>query len=112
MHELSIVMGIIDMATEEAKKAGLESFSEIELDIGTQAGVVMEALDFAWDSAVDNTVLAHAKRKINSIQAIAKCVDCDHEFEAETLFDVCPKCNSYFTQLIQGKELILKSLKS
>ena len=52
MHELSIVTGIIDIAEEEAAKAGVKAFSGIDLEIGTLSGIVKEALDFAWDFAV------------------------------------------------------------
>ena len=111
MHELSIVMGIVDIAESEASKAGVSSFDVIELDIGKQSGIVMEALDFAWDSAVGGTVLERAVRKVNLIEAIAKCSKCDHEFTSETLYEACPKCGDYFTNLIQGKELKIKSLE-
>ena len=111
MHELSIVMGIVDIAEKEAKKAGVSSFDVIELDIGKLSGIVMEALDFAWDSAVGGTVLEKAERKINRIEAVSKCSRCGHEFVCETLYDACPACGDYFTQMIQGNELKIKSLE-
>ena len=111
MHELSIVMGIVDIAESEAAKAGISSFDTIELDIGNLAGIVMEALDFAWQPGTKGSVLEKAERKVNRIEAIAKCVDCDHEFVSETLYESCPECGSYFTNLIQGNELRIKSLE-
>lgn len=111
MHELSIVIGIVDIAEAEAKKAKVKSFDLIELEIGNLSGIVIEALDFAWQSAVVGTVLENSIRRINRIEAIAKCVDCDHEFISTTLYENCPKCNSYFTNLIKGNELKIKSLE-
>jgi len=111
MHELSIVMGIVDIAESEAKKAKVSSFDVIELDIGNLSGIVMEALDFAWQSAVGGTVLENAERRVNRIEAVAKCVDCNHEFVSDTLYEQCPKCQSYFTNLIKGNELKIKSLE-
>lgn len=52
MHELSIVMGIIDIAEKEAKMAGVSIVEEIELEIGLLSGVEMEALEFAWNHAI------------------------------------------------------------
>jgi len=110
MHELSIVTGIIDIAEEEAAKAGVKAFSGIDLEIGTLSGIVMEALDFAWDFAVKGTVLENAERKIIEVEAVAKCTGCGKEFKAETLYDSCPECSNPFTDIIKGKELRIKSL--
>ncbi len=110
MHELSIVMSIVDIATEEAYKAGVSKFDSIELDIGTLSGIVFDALDFAWQATVTNTVLDGAKCNINKIQAVSQCRDCGHKFETKTLYEACPKCGSYFTLLIKGNELKIKSL--
>ncbi len=110
MHELSIVMGIIDIAEEQAKKAGVKEFDSIELEIGTLSGIVTEALDFAWQSAVGGTVLEKAERKIISIKAVSRCIDCGNEFSTAALYEKCPRCGSYVTNLIKGNELKVKSL--
>ena len=110
MHELSIVMSIVDIAEEEAAKANVKSFDTIVLEIGTLSGIVMEALDFAWPDAVSNTVLDRAYREIHHVSAVAKCNDCSCEFEVQTLYEACPDCGSYYTRLIKGNELKIKSL--
>jgi len=48
MQELSLVMGIIDLASMEAKAHGDRDAEEILLDIGQWGGVEMESFDFAW----------------------------------------------------------------
>ncbi len=110
MHELSIVMGIIDIARKEIEKANLRKAETIEMDIGTLSGIEFEALDFAWNMAVTGTVLENAERKINIIQAKAKCVSCGHIFNTKSVFDQCPKCNDFFTEIIAGKELKVKAI--
>ena len=110
MHELSVVLGIVSIAEEEAKKAKAKSVESIELEIGTLASIEFDSLEFVWPSAVKNTVLEHAKRKINVIQGKAKCLDCDHEFEIKKYYDSCPICGSSLKGILQGKELRVKSL--
>lgn len=110
MHEFSVVLSIVDIATKEASKAQIDSFSEIELEIGCMSGVVLESLEFAWPAAVENTVLSKAQKTIHLIKAQAKCLDCNHIFEINSLFQNCPKCNSIMNQLLKGKELKIKSL--
>ncbi len=103
-------MSIVDIAEEEARKANVDSFSQIELQIGTQSGIVIEALNFAWVSGVKDSVLKNAKLQIHSISAISKCNECGNEFIIENLYDACPKCNSIFTEIIKGKELKISAL--
>lgn len=111
MHELSIAMSIIDIAEENAKRENASVINEIELDIGTQSGVVLEALDFAMQSAVQGTMLEKAEVKINSIAARGACSKCQHEFYVKEMFAPCPECGNPFCEIIQGKELRVKSLK-
>ncbi len=110
MHEMSIALGIVDIAEKEAKKAQVKHFSKIDLEIGTLAGIEFDSLDFVWKSAVKNTVLEHAQKIIHKIEAQAKCVDCDYEFALDNIYDNCPKCGSFLKIILQGKELRVKSL--
>lgn len=110
MHELSIVMSIVETAEEKVKENHAESVESIDLVIGDLAGVESDALDFAWDSAVKNTVLQSAKRNIIHVPAKAKCLECDCEFEIKELYDECPLCGEHLLQIVQGKELQIKSM--
>lgn len=110
MHELSIVMGIIEIAEQQARAASALVIEEIELDIGQLSGVEMNAFDFAWKQAVKKTMLQHTVTKINRITAKARCFDCDTEFAIERYDDPCPVCGHYLLDIINGKELRVKSL--
>lgn len=110
MHELSIVMSIIDIAEQQARTANATVIEEIELDIGTMSGVEMQALTFAWNQAVKQTMLKDAVKKINSIIARAACSDCSTSFVIEKYDDACPVCGGHLLHFLQGKELRVKSL--
>ena len=45
------------------------------------------------------------------IKGKLKCSDCKHEFPAENIYTPCPKCDSYLSEVIQGKELRVKSIE-
>ena len=55
MHELSIAMSIVDIAAEYAARDNAKCVTEIEIEVGTLAGVVIDALDFAMEAAIKNT---------------------------------------------------------
>jgi hydrogenase nickel incorporation protein HypA/HybF len=111
MHELSIALGIVKIAEDETRKANAKMVELIELEIGTLAGIEFESLEFVWPMAVKDTVLENAVKRINIIKGRAKCVDCDTIFDLNHLYDACPKCESNFKGIIQGKELRVKALE-
>ena len=110
MHELSIVQNILEIADREVRNALGNGVEEIALDVGSLAGIEMEALSFAWQSCVPHTVLEGARRTINIIPAEAKCRTCLHTFSPKDHFDPCPTCGAYFSDLIRGKELQIRYL--
>jgi len=110
MHEMSIAQSIVEIAKEYAERENAKMVTELDLAIGTLAGIEFESLEFALETCKNNTILQDAKININKIKAKAKCLDCSIEFEVEHLFDGCPDCKSYSTQLLCGKEMQVKSL--
>lgn len=110
MHELSIVLSIIEAAEEQVRKHQAHRVESIDLAIGELAGIERPALDFAWEAAAPDTVLAGAERHIADIPARARCMDCGYEFPVKEYYEACPKCQEYFTEIVQGKELKIQSL--
>lgn len=110
MHELSIVMSIVELATAQAARHDAVAIEEIELDIGCLSGIEMDSFDFAWQQAVKRTILEHAQRRVNRIAGKAFCLDCETEFAMAHLYDGCPVCGSHLCQVKSGKELRLRSL--
>ena len=111
MHELSIAMGIVKIAENEMAKMKENTVTKIELEIGQLAGIEIDSLNFVWKSAVKDSVLEKAIKEITIISGKAKCADCDTEFYLENIYDSCPKCNSNFKGILQGKELRVKALE-
>lgn len=107
---MSIAHSIAEIAIDNAQKEGADSISEIELQIGTLAGIEFESLQFALDSLKANSWFKNTKFVIDKVQAKANCLDCNCEFNVVNLFSECPNCKSYSTNLICGKELKVKSL--
>ena len=110
MHELSIVMSIVDTVEKEREKQQADIVESIELDIGMISGVEMDAFYFAWDAGVSKTILEKTKLKINRPPAKAKCGDCGKTFVAVSSFDACPECGNPFCDVISGKELRIKRI--
>ncbi len=111
MHEMSVALGIVKIAEQETAKANGNKVDVIELEIGTLAGIEFESLDFVWKAAIKDTVLQNAIKKVNIIQAKAKCVDCESVYELKNIYDPCPNCRSFLKNILFGKELRVKTLE-
>jgi len=110
MHELSIAMSIVEIATDHAQKDGAERVTEIDIEVGSLSGVVVEALDFAMEVAIKDTICRDAKWNIILIEAKAFCAGKKKEYDVSDLYSPCPFCGEYGHELKQGKEMRVKSL--
>jgi hydrogenase nickel incorporation protein HypA/HybF len=112
MHEFSIATGIAEVALEAAEQHGLTTVSAVEVNIGDAAGVVTDALDFAWESVRKGGLLDTAQLKINRIPLVMRCSDCGTEYQAAEVWDPCPSCGSLAHTVISGRELKVISIES
>ena len=110
MHELSIAYGILEVAKTEAEKSNARKVHEIDVEIGTLAGVVNESLEFAMNAITRETIFQNTKLIIHEVLPLARCIDCNLEYTTSYLFSSCPVCNKTNTLLIRGKELRVTSL--
>lgn len=110
MHELSVAMNIVDIASRHARDASASGVTEVELDIGALAGIEIEALEFALSMASRDTLLERARFRINRVEPLAECLSCHHRFSPERVSGSCPECSSNITRLVRGRELYVKSL--
>ncbi len=110
MHELSIIAGIVNIAEEQVRNAEATQVEDIELEIGELAGVEWQALDFAWDVGIRNSVLETATLQLTRIPGKAQCLECNTVFGIASLYDPCPDCGSFLNEVLQGKELRVKAL--
>ena len=103
-------MSIVEICTEEARKAGAAKVTHVEVEIGSLAGVEPEALSFSWDVATQQTIMEGAPLVIMHIPAMARCKKCGKEFPVENFFSPCPECQEFGYEIFKGKELQIKSI--
>ncbi len=111
MHELSIAMNIVEIVEENAGGPDGRTVSEVELDIGRNSGVIVEALQFALEEAIKSSVMGSARIIINEIPAICKCLSCQHEFEPVDIITPCPNCGHLYSDDIQGRGMKIKAIR-
>ncbi len=111
MHELSIAMGIVEAATEEAQKRGVQ-VSAVHLRLGALSGVVKDALLFSYEVACQDTPLAGSKLMIEDVPVVIFCPKCNDKRELVSLQSfTCPECGTPTMNILQGKELEVFALE-
>ena len=110
MHEFSIALSIIEMVTQRAEAADAKAVNEIEIEVGELSGVVLDAMEFAMESAIKGTMAAKATVVFHFIRGRGKCHGCAEEFDLQNVFDPCPFCGAFNPEIVQGKELRVKAI--
>jgi hydrogenase nickel incorporation protein HypA/HybF len=111
MHELSIALSIVEMASEEAERRGVQ-VDAIHLKLGALSGVVKESLQFSYELACEGTVLEGSRLVIEEVAAVVYCPSCSEERVLPSVQRFCCfVCGSPTPQVMQGKELEVAALE-
>ncbi len=110
MHEFSIAIGIIEIVNQHAEKAEAHIVNEIEIEVGELSGVVLDAMEFAMESAKKGTLAENAGIVFHYIKGRGQCRDCGKAFDLQNVFDPCPFCGAFNPEVKQGKELRVKAI--
>lgn len=102
---MSLALSIVDLVCAKALAEGAGKINEVEVEVGSLAGVLVEALTFCYEVVVRDTPAAGAELKIVEVQAKGRCRSCQTIFVLESLFAACPACGTYEVEIIQGRDL-------
>jgi hydrogenase nickel incorporation protein HypA/HybF len=87
MHELSIALSLIDAVCDELPRLGADaSVRRVRIRVGPQSGVVAAALRFAFEVAVEDSLLAGAQLDIEETKGA------ELELTALEVVDAPPDC--------------------
>lgn len=109
MHELSYVAALVDVLEASALERGLRRVTRVEVVVGELAGVVPEALEFAFAALAParGPLLAGAALAIERRPALARCRACGGAFAVAAHGLRCPSCREADAHLFQGDEFRL-----
>ena len=112
MHELSIAMNIVDLASAEAERHGGGVVSAVHLKIGPLSGVVTEALTTAFELARQHTPLSTARLVVEEPPVVIDCKKCAGHRPAKSIQSmVCTTCSTPSGRVVGGRELELTALE-
>lgn len=108
MHEVGIAVGLVETISEQALARGITRVAAVHIRVGAMAGVVKDALLFAWDVAAADTVAEGAILKIEDVPLVVYCSTCKTERILAGIPNFqCPVCLSPTPEIRRGRELEL-----
>jgi hydrogenase nickel incorporation protein HypA/HybF len=111
MHELSIALGIVDLAAAEAERRGLHRVAAVHLRLGPLCGVVKEALLSAYGLAREGSPLESAELVIDEVPLVVYCPTCAGPRTLASPLLCCPTCGTPTPEVVSGRELEVFALE-
>ena len=106
MHEASIAISLLEIVSEQCLREGYSSIESVRLRLGKAAGIMPDALLFAFDIVKKDTIACEAELIIDFIFLGGHCLDCKARFESEERYIfACPVCDSRSIKITQGDEM-------
>lgn len=115
MHELGVVIEIVRTVEDFAKRNGVTKIDALVLQIGELSSMIPHYIEACYPAAVEGTILADAKLKIETIPGNGRCSECGKVFNLLAQRDgsrgaCCPHCGSGQWELLSGKEFLIKEI--
>ncbi len=113
MHEVSIVLGMVDELIKIAHTNDATRINSVKLKIGKLSGIVVDSLLFAFDAIkMEHALLSEADLVIEEIPTVCTCEDCNTSFQIDNMtFPTCLNCNSLNVNIISGEEQHIENVE-
>ena len=109
MHELGIALEIAELAAQRAELQGARP-RRVIVEVGRLTAVSPDALAFAWEAAIEGSVLEGCALEIAEIPGRGRCRACGAEQALDVPFGWCG-CGAADLELITGQELVIRRLE-
>jgi hydrogenase nickel incorporation protein HypA/HybF len=111
MHELGIVKQIVATIEDLAEQNHEDHISQLVLEIGELSQVIPEFVEDIWiDIRKTDEMLKDCELKIEIPEALVFCKVCGTSYHPTEENACCPKCGLKNFRIIDGGNLIIKSL--
>ena len=111
MHELSIAMSIIDVASEVLRREGGSRVEAVQLRLGPLSGVIKQALLSAYQLACDNTPLAGSRLIVEDEPVKIDCPNCGIQ-SVESIQEMrCAQCGTLCGKIVRGRALEITAME-
>lgn len=111
MHEIRIAEDLSAIVLEAARSEKLSKVTRVNLSFGQMVQIVPDIFEFAFMEAVRDSIAEETEVDIEIIPVKMKCASCGSEFPVTGNLFSCNICSSTELEIINGKELFIKSIE-
>ena len=112
MHELGIVMQVVDQVEQVAEEHNASQVRKVNMEIGEVSSVVPELFTDCFHWAKKKTRrLREAELEIILLEAVSYCQDCKSTYKTTAYAKECPFCGSRSTYLLTGNEINIRDIE-
>lgn len=111
MHELGIVIEILDLMEEISKEQNLKKVNSITIEVGELCGIIPDYFTECWGVARLGSKFESTELKLTNMSAVALCA-CGEEYEMTANSRICPVCKKTDYTIVQGKEFTIKEIEA
>ena len=113
MHELGTVFYVIEPVEQVCKDNDLTVVGSVTLEIGEVSGIIPEYIVDCWEWAKKkNNFVKDAEIRIETLEAVTYCEDCQKTYPTMKYKKICPYCGSEHTYLLTGNEYNIKEIEA
>ena len=101
MHELGIVLNVIDRVEEIAKENNVKKVTKLTLEIGEVSSIVPSYFSdcFEW-AKIKTDYMKDAELEMSILEGLSYCRDCKKTYKTTEYAKKCPDCGSDNTYLV------------
>jgi hydrogenase nickel incorporation protein HypA/HybF len=112
MHEMSIVLSILDIASEESEHRGAAMINAIHIRLGPLSGVAKEALLSAFDLARECSPFGKCRLVIEDVPVTVNCPTCQAVRLVESIQMMrCSSCGTPTGSVASGNEMEITAME-
>lgn len=112
MHELGIVLHVIDQVEKVAEENKVNKVLKLTLEIGEVSGIVPSYFKDCFDWSKKKTkYMKECELEIIILEAISYCKSCKKTYKTTQYAKECPYCHSLDTYLVTGNEANIKDIQ-
>ncbi len=112
MHELGIVMHVVDQVEKVAVENNVERVLKLTLEVGEVSSIVPELFTECFEWAKKKTEhLKDTELELILLEAVSYCRDCKKTYKTTEHAKECPHCGSNDTYLVTGNEMNIKDME-
>lgn len=111
MHELGLVIDMVEMVERYAAKHRIKNVRKVVLTVGEGFSVVPHLMYNVYQKASQGTILEGSALELKLVDAAAECDGCKGRFNPLREKGVCPSCGSEDFTVLAGKEFEITSIE-